>query len=202
MGAGGPNGTAAIAYALLKLASGQQIGRPADMRSTGAAPMVTVNVISCQNVCVALPDPGSWPGCGHQRVVRMKVHGRCHCGELVYEAQVDPAHASICHCVDCQILTGTAYRVSVPAKAENFRILSGVPKIYVKTAESGNPRAQAFCATCGTPVMASDVKHPAMLICERARLPTCAAEAHAPDLVRLRPGLGADLDGMEMRDKG
>jgi len=74
----------------------------------------------------------------------MKVHGRCHCGELVYEAEVDPAQASICHCLDCQILTGTAYRVSVPAKAEHFRILSGVPKIYVKTAESGNPRAQAF----------------------------------------------------------
>ena len=58
VGAGGPNGTAAIAYAFLKLAGGQQIGRPADMRSTGAAPMVTVNVISCQDVCVALPDPG------------------------------------------------------------------------------------------------------------------------------------------------
>ena len=58
VGAGGPNGTAAIAYALLKVASGQQMGRPADLRSTGAAPMVTVNVISCQTVCVALPDPG------------------------------------------------------------------------------------------------------------------------------------------------
>ena len=57
-GAGGPNGTAAIAYALLKLASGQEIGRPGDLRSTGAAPMVTVNVISCQSVCVALSDPG------------------------------------------------------------------------------------------------------------------------------------------------
>ncbi len=57
-GAGGPNGTAAIAYALLKLASGQEIGRPDDLRSTGAAPTVTVNVISCQSACVALPDPG------------------------------------------------------------------------------------------------------------------------------------------------
>jgi gamma-glutamyltranspeptidase / glutathione hydrolase len=57
-GAGGPNGSAAITYAVLKLASGQQIGRPGDLRSTGAAPMVTVNVISCQDVCVALPDPG------------------------------------------------------------------------------------------------------------------------------------------------
>jgi gamma-glutamyltranspeptidase/glutathione hydrolase len=58
VGAGGPNGTAAITYAILKLASGQQIGRPGDLRSTGAAPMVTVNVISCQSACVALPDPG------------------------------------------------------------------------------------------------------------------------------------------------
>lgn len=58
VGAGGPNGTAAITYALLKLASGQEIGRPGDLRSTGAAPMVTVNVISCQSTCVALPDPG------------------------------------------------------------------------------------------------------------------------------------------------
>jgi gamma-glutamyltranspeptidase/glutathione hydrolase len=57
-GAGGPNGTAAIAYALLKMAAGQELGRPGDLRSTGAAPTVTVNVISCQTVCVALPDPG------------------------------------------------------------------------------------------------------------------------------------------------
>ncbi len=57
-GAGGPNGTAAIAYALLRLAAGQSIDRPGDLRSTGAAPAVTVNVISCGSVCVALPDPG------------------------------------------------------------------------------------------------------------------------------------------------
>jgi gamma-glutamyltranspeptidase/glutathione hydrolase len=58
VGAGGPNGTAAIAYAVLKLASGGALGRPGDLRSTGAAPMVTVNVIACQNTCVALSDPG------------------------------------------------------------------------------------------------------------------------------------------------
>jgi gamma-glutamyltranspeptidase/glutathione hydrolase len=57
-GAGGPNGTAAIAYALLRLAAGQSIDRPGDLRSTGAAPAVTVNVIACGGVCVALPDPG------------------------------------------------------------------------------------------------------------------------------------------------
>ena len=58
-GAGGPNGSGAIVYALLKLARGQPLGRPTDMRSTGLAPQVTANVIACQNgLCVALPDPG------------------------------------------------------------------------------------------------------------------------------------------------
>jgi gamma-glutamyltranspeptidase / glutathione hydrolase len=58
VGAGGPNGTAAIAYALLRVASGQRISRSGELRSTGVAPAATVNVVSCGDVCVALPDPG------------------------------------------------------------------------------------------------------------------------------------------------
>ena len=58
-GAGGPNGTAAIIYAALKLAGGRQLGRPSDLRSTGVAPYATVNAISCDTgACVPLPDPG------------------------------------------------------------------------------------------------------------------------------------------------
>ncbi|MGH6828880.1 MAG: gamma-glutamyltransferase, partial [Rhizomicrobium sp.] len=58
-GAGGPNGTGAIAYALLKLAAGQAVDRASELRSTGAAPAVTANLISCAGgLCVALPDPG------------------------------------------------------------------------------------------------------------------------------------------------
>jgi hypothetical protein len=43
----------------------------------------------------------------------MKVQGRCHCGKITYEAELDPAAVASCHCTDCQMLTGTAYRVSV-----------------------------------------------------------------------------------------
>ena len=32
---------------------------------------------------------------------------------------------------------------------------SGTPKIYIKTAESGNKRAHAFCPGCGTPIYAA-----------------------------------------------
>jgi hypothetical protein len=36
-------------------------------------------------------------------------------------------------------------------------LLSGEPKIYVKTAESGNKRPQAFCPECGTHIYATAV---------------------------------------------
>jgi hypothetical protein len=90
----------------------------------------------------------------------MKVHGGCHCGALGYEAEVDPAHVTVCHCVDCQIFSGAAFRASVPAAARAFTITRGTPKIYVKTAESGNRRAQGFCGDCGSPVYSADAHAP------------------------------------------
>jgi hypothetical protein len=54
-------------------------------------------------------------------------------------------------------MSGSAFRVVVPAKVENFKLLSGTPKTYVKTAESGNKRAQVFCPDCGTHLYATSV---------------------------------------------
>jgi len=88
----------------------------------------------------------------------MKVHGACHCGAIAYEAEVDPARVTVCHCRDCQVLSGAAFRASVPAVVENFHLLRGAPKRYIKTAESGNRRLQVFCGDCGTPLYAADVE--------------------------------------------
>jgi hypothetical protein len=90
----------------------------------------------------------------------MKIDGACHCGAIAYEAEVDPGDVGICHCADCQTLAGTAFRTSVSAARENFRILSGEPAIYVKTAESGAKRVQAFCPRCGTPIYATAFDDP------------------------------------------
>ena len=90
----------------------------------------------------------------------MKVEGKCHCGNIRYEADIDPDRVSICHCTDCQTLTGTAYRVSVPAPRESFSLLAGEPTIYVKIAQSGARRAQVFCANCGSPLYTYDVDQP------------------------------------------
>src|SRR4051794_994795 len=85
----------------------------------------------------------------------MKITGSCHCGAIAYEADVDPATAGLCHCTDCQVLSGTAFRVTIRAVPGSFRITTGAPRIYVKTAESGVQREQAFCDTCGSPIYAT-----------------------------------------------
>ncbi len=85
----------------------------------------------------------------------MRIEGRCHCGKIAYEATVDPDTVGICHCTDCQTLSGSPYRATIPAPAAAFVLRSGEPKIYIKTAESGTKRAHAFCPDCGTPIYAA-----------------------------------------------
>lgn len=90
----------------------------------------------------------------------MKVEGRCHCGQISFEAEIDPGAVRICHCTDCQTLTGSAFRVNVQTPAASFLLRCGTPKVYIKTAESGNKRAHAFCPNCGTPIYATDPHEP------------------------------------------
>lgn len=82
----------------------------------------------------------------------MKIDGACHCGYITIEGEADPEKTTICHCTDCQTGTGSAFRVSVPVPGTAFR-MTGEPTAYVKTtADSGNPRVQAFCPRCGSPI--------------------------------------------------
>jgi hypothetical protein len=82
----------------------------------------------------------------------VKIDGACHCGTITIEGEADPEKTAICHCTDCQTGTGSAFRVSVPVPGTSFR-MSGQPATYLKTtADSGNPRVQAFCPRCGTPI--------------------------------------------------
>jgi hypothetical protein len=82
----------------------------------------------------------------------MKIDGGCHCGYITYAAEADPERTTICHCTDCQRLSGSAFRVVVRVPGDTFKVTAGEPTIYVKTAESGARRVQGFCPRCGTPI--------------------------------------------------
>jgi hypothetical protein len=85
----------------------------------------------------------------------MKIDGQCHCGFVTYEAEIDPDAVLICHCTDCQRLTGSPYRVTARAPRQAVRLTGNPPKIYTKIAESGRERLLSFCPECGTPLFSS-----------------------------------------------
>lgn len=86
----------------------------------------------------------------------MKIDGACHCGEIAYEAELDPNMVGICHCTDCQKLSATAFRTVAIVAGDGFKMTRGTPKEYVKVAQSGNPRIQAFCPNCGSGLYSTD----------------------------------------------
>jgi hypothetical protein len=82
----------------------------------------------------------------------MRIDGQCHCGHVRYEAEIDPERVAICHCTDCQALTGTAYRVTVAARRDDIRLTGAPTKVYEKLADNGRKRLQHFCPECGSPL--------------------------------------------------
>ena len=87
----------------------------------------------------------------------MKIDGRCHCGFITYEADVDPDEIYVCHCTDCQSITGSAFRWAVPVAEAAFKLLSGEPKTYIKTADSGATSHQLFCPECASPLYSTSI---------------------------------------------
>ena len=92
----------------------------------------------------------------------MKVDGQCHCGNVTFKAEIDPDQVYVCHCTDCQSISGSPFRWAVPVPQEDFRLLSGSPKTYIKRSESGAESHQLFCPDCASPIYststASDFK--------------------------------------------
>ena len=93
----------------------------------------------------------------------MKIHGACHCGNISFTADIDPSRVMVCHCTDCQVLSGSPFRAVAAAPIATFHV-QGTPKAYVKVAQSGNRRAQVFCPDCGTPLYATAPENPTSVI--------------------------------------
>lgn len=88
----------------------------------------------------------------------MHIDGACHCGSISFTAEIDPSRVMVCHCTDCQVLSGSPFRAIVSASIDTV-VIRGHPKRYIKTAQSGNRRAQVFCPDCGTPLYATALEN-------------------------------------------
>jgi len=87
----------------------------------------------------------------------MKITGGCHFGKINYEAEINLDNVVVCHCTDCQSLSGSAFRTVAFSGKDAFSFLTGEPRIYVVTGDSGSKREQVFCSDCGSPIYSTSV---------------------------------------------
>lgn len=85
------------------------------------------------------------------------VNGNCHCGKITISAIIDKNKVRACHCTDCQKMSGAPLRAIAIASGKKIKI-TGNPKEYIKIADTGNRRIQAFCPDCGTQLFATDIE--------------------------------------------
>jgi hypothetical protein len=127
----------------------------------------------------------------------MKVDGACYCGEITYEAEVDPEKVGVCYCTDCQTMTGGTTHVNTFVPEAKFHLKTGTPKVFMKTAASGNKRNMGFCGTCGTHLYAVNVEGPKVY---GLRVPAMAQREQLPPkgrfFLRSQPSWVAKADSI------
>ncbi|KAJ9130359.1 hypothetical protein NKR23_g12239 [Pleurostoma richardsiae] len=76
--------------------------------------------------------------------------GSCVCKGVTYEYTGEPTTKAVCHCYECQKLTGTGFTYNFIVPRENFKFTAGTPKYNSFTQESGVEVGYRFCPDCGT----------------------------------------------------
>ena len=75
----------------------------------------------------------------------------CRCGALTADCSGEPVRISVCHCLDCQRRSGSAFSAQArwPAAAV---VVSGDSMVYETTGEGGRWGRFNFCPRCGSTV--------------------------------------------------
>lgn len=75
----------------------------------------------------------------------------CRCGQLVARCVGEPVRVSVCHCLDCQRRTGSAFGAQA-RWPDGHVFLQGARRVWTRTADSGNLTTYSFCPDCGSTV--------------------------------------------------
>jgi hypothetical protein len=86
--------------------------------------------------------------------------GGCLCGAVRYEISGSSEVTMSCHCRDCQYVSGGAPAHVMILRADEVAITKGTPKEHSTVSAAGNRMGRLFCDTCGTPLFATNEKHP------------------------------------------
>ena len=77
------------------------------------------------------------------------ITGGCLCGRIRYETDAQPLGAVLCHCRDCQRITGSAFGAAMMFPKTAVTV-TGETRSYASLGSSGKQAVRHFCANCGS----------------------------------------------------
>lgn len=81
-----------------------------------------------------------------------KLTGRCQCGKVTYSITADPHSLNVCHCLECQWQSGSAYALTLVVPSSGVHLSPSSQKQlghFERKSDSGGIRAGVFCVGCG-----------------------------------------------------
>ena len=96
--------------------------------------------------------------------MKLPLTGGCQCGAVRYQSTVPAKAIYACHCTECQRQSGSAFGSSMLVPRDAFSFTRGVPKTWVRTADSGRKVDCLFCPDCGTRIVHMPQHSPTMAI--------------------------------------
>lgn len=81
--------------------------------------------------------------------MQIPLEGGCACGAVRYRIDAEPLATVVCHCTECQVQSGGAFSMTLVVPAEALGVVSGTPRSFMRTGESGNELECFFCPDCG-----------------------------------------------------
>ena len=85
----------------------------------------------------------------------------CRCGQLRASASGTPTRISVCHCLNCQKRSGSAFTAQVRFPVDQVTV-SGEAKTYTATGENGAAHFH-FCPDCGSTVTYTNDSMPGVI---------------------------------------
>lgn len=76
----------------------------------------------------------------------------CSCGRIRLRCTGEPLRISVCHCLECQKRTGSAFGAAARFPTDKIEFLAGEPAKYARTGDEGIVIPHRFCGNCGSTV--------------------------------------------------
>lgn len=89
--------------------------------------------------------------------------GTCQCGSVRYTISAPPIVTLVCHCIDCQKLSASAFSLTMAVHRDSFIVDSGDLQSWERPTADGGAAICYFCPECGNRIFHENPEMPEVL---------------------------------------